>query len=714
MRRHVSARLRLSKAMVQVGLAIMVVSVVFGVMRVDDRVQDLQLHLRVVEVLAKDRPDLKRIQSEVAEVRKDLADIRSEVGWLLPIMPLLAKSPLRGWLPQVGGDLAAAPHLLDMSEALVSGAEMIMDGWSPLIEHIDGQGDRTPADGSASALGALIDSLQRHHARLEQAQAQLKIAGEHRARITTLNLSRRTEALLERVDRTLPLLSAAVDGSLALPALLGFDRPRSYLILVQNSDELRATGGFISAAGQLTVERGKLTALKFMDSYQVDNLENDYPEPPEPLQTYMLAGMWLFRDANWSPDFPTSARQAADLYAYGQGKSVPAVRTAGTFDGVIALDQEVVRLWVKTLGPLDVAEMTTPLSDDNLVELMRSAWIPYSNSRTQEVYSPRKDVIGNLARALHARLTSGEPANWLELARATYKALREKHLLVYVKDPTVSGLLTQLGWDGAVRSFDGDYLLVVDSNVGFTKVNPLVNQSFDYAVTISSDPASHPLEAGATRDGLTAKAALSIGYQLQQRSAERTCDQKMGYRFDALVTYESMMDSCYWDYLRVYTPKGSQLRGAKGYPIPEESLIGGKPTGGEVEELSPEAGKEVLATIFLLERGGQRFLRFEYDLPRGIVRSLGDNMWRYSLYWQKQPGTPAIPTRLTVTLPGGSVLVRSTPAMSSALSEVSGATPTIEQLGNAVPAVRTAGTLHVRYQLELTSDFAVELIFQRK
>ena len=34
-----------------------------------------------------------------------------------------------------------------------------------------------------------------------------------------------------------------------LPNLLGFNRPQTYLLLAQNNDELRATGGFITAIG---------------------------------------------------------------------------------------------------------------------------------------------------------------------------------------------------------------------------------------------------------------------------------------------------------------------------------------------------------------------------------------------------------------------------------------------------------------------------------
>ena len=43
----------------------------------------------------------------------------------------------------------------------------------------------------------------------------------------------------------------------ALPSLLGADKPAEYLLLAQNPDELRATGGFIGAVGVLTLDQGR-------------------------------------------------------------------------------------------------------------------------------------------------------------------------------------------------------------------------------------------------------------------------------------------------------------------------------------------------------------------------------------------------------------------------------------------------------------------------
>ncbi len=103
-------------------------------------------------------------------------------------------------------------------------------------------------------------------------------------------------------------------GAEIMPEMFGQAGPRTYLILLENSDELRPTGGFISAVGHVQVSQGQLISMTAEDSYAIDDFTKVYPDPPQPLLDYMGSEQWVFRDANWSPDFPTTALEAIQLY----------------------------------------------------------------------------------------------------------------------------------------------------------------------------------------------------------------------------------------------------------------------------------------------------------------------------------------------------------------------------------------------------------------
>lgn len=633
------------------------------IVRVGLAARDLQTRVNALQQLAQSEGSLNLAQArgDLSGIKNDLAAIRGAVGWLFPLAPLFVG------LPQIGPDIVASPAAFNMAESLVAAADLAFDAWSPALEMVNARsGD------SAPVTERLIEPLLSHRTQLAQAQVYVQQAAAQRSQIDLAKVSPRFASVLKQVDRAQPLMSLAVDGGLALPQLLGANGVRSYLIVAQNADELRATGGFVSAAGRLTLDHGKIVELEFMDSYQVDNLDKEFPQPPMALQTYMLAGYWLFRDANWSPDFPTSARQLASLYTLGQEKSV---------DGVIALDQAFVRDLLKATGPLELkSNPATTVSAENLTSFMRAAWTPAVGSPTDEAWLARKNFIGALAKALQMRLLNGN-VNAGALGRALYNSICERHLLIYVSEPTLAQSLSRLGWDGAVQASHGDYLQVVDSNVGFNKANALITQSMRYEVAVAPDFAAH--------------ATLSIRYRHNGPPSDQPCVQRVP-DYGPSISYEALMNQCYWNYLRLYAPKDSVLEEASRYPIAAAHLLSGKGSNGDPQILPSEAGKDVFATFFVVEQGREREVRFRYDLPGSVLRPLVQGAWQYSLYWQKQAGLGAILTEVSLLLPKGVTLVRA--------EATTGASPAVEA---------TADGLRLSYQFDLTTDFATAIVVRQ-
>jgi hypothetical protein len=393
--------------------------------------------------------------------------------------------------------------------------------------------------------------------------------------------------------------------------LLGAATPKRYLLLAQNSDELRATGGFVSGVGEVQLEHGRLSAAKFQDSYTVDNLEQPHPLPPAPLRRYMLAGMLVLRDANWWPDFPTSARMVADLYQQDMGEPS---------DGVVAVDLTTLQMLVSELGPIEVPGYQAPVTTENLRTMLMTYWqvplLAAPGKEAAEWWSHRKDFAADLMLALlQQTMERATTEDLLGLARTLGTALRQRHLLVYVNDPAAQVLLHDAHWDGAVRESAGDYLMVVDSNVGFNKVNPNIEQTLSYDLVL--DPSG------------TATAQLVLTYRHRILRPTPACVHEPRYG----DSYEDLMERCYWDYLRIYLPAGSELMDLSG--------------GDSPAEVYEEADRTVVGTAFLLETGQSRSLRLTYHprLPAG--------QGKYTLLIQKQPGAEAIPVRIRVRLPEG-------------------------------------------------------------
>jgi hypothetical protein len=610
----------------------------------------------LVQALRQDVQSLERIMQtpasitngalgpQLARFRAHAITLRSAAAPLFPITRQL------GWVPTYGTDLAAAEPLLDLLANLGIAGDESFQALAPIIaEHTTTQ-----------PIGVMItQQLSSERPRLEMARQALAQAAADGMAIPVAQTTSSIRAPLERVLPLLPTASEGIDLAIALPELLGAQGPRSYLLLAQDVNEIRATGGFIGATGVLTLDSGRYGKPVFVDSYAIDNLAaHHYGAPPAPLGRYLGLTAWLFRDTNWSPDFPTSARAAMRLYQQGQGQKV---------DGVVTFDETAVQILLDAIGPVAVAGTDTPISSANVIAYMRNEYITHWNS--QQTWKHRKDFVEPLGQAIMAQLESGASRmNLLALAHAAKRVLDERHVLVYLEQPAAAAILTRHSWDGAVQPGDHDFLMIVDSNVGYNKVYRYIREHMAYVVDIS-DP--------------TAPLATLVVRQTHELSGSSDCP----FHNRGPVSFEGYYLGCFWNYLRVLIPNDSHLVAAYAAPVPEESTFWGDGYDGTVSLGPGEASTNELGALVVVPSGGERETAFAYQLPPGVLTREG-TAWRYRLKLQKQPGTDAIPYHISIRLPQGATL-----------------------LSTSIPPAETVAGM-VSFAFELTRDRSLEIAFR--
>jgi hypothetical protein len=600
--------------------------------------------------------DLMLVGAQLQGLQGDLACLRAEVREFLPLAPLL------GWVPGVGPDVASAPILLDMAQALVDGGVLVSDSLSPLAGQIQSGDLGLDLAGATAALDAARPALA-------EAEQKLGTAAKLQTALNAEALSPRLGRLLQLTERYLPLLRTGVKAARIAPELLGADGTRTYLILAQNDDERRPTGGWISGMGLLTVAQGNITGVSFQDSWAVDNLAVPHEFPPDSMYRVLWAEMWLFRDANWSPDFPSSAQIAERILESDQGISV---------DGVIAVDQQALRLLVQAMEPLAVGSNDEPVTGANVLNFIRDAWTEPQEGlglteNRQEWAEHRKDFMADLVGGIVDKAqTQPHTVDLSSLAQAIWKGLQERHILVYLHDPEAAELLATQRWDGALLSTPGDYLQVVDANVGFNKLDPNVQRTIVYDVDLT--------------DPTRAQAEVAVHYRNASQRIVGDCVQQIEW----LPTYQERMHGCYWDYVRLYVPEGTHLLTEEREPLPPGSLLARyafAPPGDAGPDLEPlDRDKAAYGVFFVLEPEEEKEVRLAWQLASGVVQKEADG-WHYQLLVQKQSGAPPIPLKVTVSLPPSSRLVMAEPE------------PHVVQ-DNALT-----------FQLSLAADHHVEIVF---
>ncbi len=567
------------------------------------------------------RLNLNAAADEVHGARQEFYILRGELA------PLL-------WLgARLGGDLGAAQPLMDAGFESLVAADESLSALTPSLGNLE------LSSLSMKQMPQILDALTSARPALARAEIHLGAAAAALARIEG-PLSPRAERWVSQVSQLVQLTQYGIEGAQIAPGLLGQDGSRTYLVLIQNSDELRPTGGFISAVARVVISHGQLISMTVQDSYAIDDFTKEYPNPPQPLLDYMGSEQWVFRDANWSPDFPTTALDAIHLYQISRPEQV---------DGVIGVNLKGIEMLIAGLEPLDVPGLPESVTAANVSQILRETWNPSQNTSRSSAdwwswYSTRKQFIGIIMRAAIDKLLAGK-ANWKQLGLKTIDAFNQRQLMIYTSPGSAADTLRQLRWDGALRSSVGDYLMVVDANVGFSKTNILVSESLNYQVTLLPDG--------------TGRAVVGLNYAHQGTRTDVVCTQIVLY--DKNVTYDKLTSTCYYDYLRLVVPRGSQLTGATAHPVPGKYLLSGVVTDGKTETLQDDpSGWTMFGQFFVVEYGKQLLTRFEYDLPVVVTDVAGQK--RYALLLQKQSGTDAMPVKVKLTLPARARLVSVSPS----------------------------------------------------
>lgn len=592
--------------------------VVWGV-RVALIAQSLTSHLAQAQTIA----DAKSISPKVAceliqNLRGDMVGLKQETGGLVSLAPMLA------WLPSVGGDLQSAPQMFTTADGLTDAGSIVCSSLAPLLDALD-KSNPSPDKFSIEKTVALLAANQ---AQLERATVAANQAQVAWAQVDVQRLSPSIARKVKLLDRGLPLIRAGLVALESASDLLGANGASTFLLIAQNEDELRPTGGYITGVGEIQFKNGQLASMTFRDSYAVDDFSQPYPDPPDALRRYMQIDQWVFRDSNWSPDFPTVVRQAIPLYRPGY-RIDP--------DLVIAIDQIALQEIVRALGPVTVKGHDTPITGDNLIAYMRGAWAPTNSDFSGDWWKNRKSFMGPLADAVWERIKGGQ-FDPTALGQAMLRLLDQKHILVYARDTQMAALLAEHDWDGALRSSPSDSLMVVDANVGYNKSNLRVRESMDYQIDLRP---SIP------------QARLTLTYT---NTSQVNYPCKPEIRYDPM--YETMMDRCYFDDLRIFVPLGSQLIDATRIPVPAQALWSKKSEPGDVAvRPAEESPWTVFEVMGVLPTATTQTRVFAYALPSVVKWDQSDGT--YALHIQKQPGTKGHALSVRIHLPDQTTLVDS-------------------------------------------------------
>lgn len=307
-----------------------------------------------------------------------------------------------------------------------------------------------------------------------------------------------------------------------LPEILGLEERVRYLVLFQNPDELRSSGGWISSYALISFEGGQIRELKVDDIYNLDgdltNANISHPAPVS-MRDALEIDEITHSLSNWSPDLQSVTSLNEQLL----NKIDPGAK----LDGTITIDTEVLKSLLSVWGEIIIPGESQPITAENLDEKIFNM-----HKQFQPGESLKSPFLANLSNTILQKVLTAKISEIGNIGTVFLDSLESKNITIYLKNREAYEYLSQNRWSGTVHDSYKSAPFTVEWNWGANKVNSKIERSITHNIDILSEE------------------GIEYTYNLALRNTATTKVYPLGD---------------YTNYLRVYIPENAEIRSVTGF-----------------------------------------------------------------------------------------------------------------------------------------------------
>ena len=243
-----------------------------------------------------------------------------------------------------------------------------------------------------------------------------------------------------------------------------FASDQTWVVMLQNTTELRPTGGFTGSYALVELRDQTLQLLAIEDIYDADGQVDRFRTAPPGIAEYTSGENGLrLPDANWWPDFPTSAQTQLDFLAEAGRENLV---------GVVAINLSLIQDILSITGPIDLPDYSTRLTRENASTILRA--------HAQEFFPGsrgKKQMLGYALEQLQYQLATLNGVQQRAVLQVLLRAAVTKDIQIFSTDPAQQQALQALGVTAALDSPDSSTLALIEANVGINKANEFVTRT---------------------------------------------------------------------------------------------------------------------------------------------------------------------------------------------------------------------------------------------
>lgn len=371
------------------------------------------------------------------------------------------------------------------------------------------------------------------------------------------------------------LVSDSEDG---IATFLGLRGEKKYLLLIENSQELRPGGGLITTYGILDIINGQIKNLT------IDHVQNlrliyllPYEQNPEAIQKTMRhqKDMYLY-DANWNGDPEVWLEKMFTSWNKQKEK----------VDGLIVLNTKVLEDIVRQYEPLRLAGIKEDFHADDIVASLDQ----YFELENKNVVTEKYKILGPVVESIFQNITASKPQKIFAILGDIKKRFQARDIFVYMPDPAVRMALEKNGVHGKLPEVVGDEFYPLIANLGSGKADGYIKRYLTLDI-FAQDPTVPVSRA-------TIKHDYSSGQDVFRAGG-------------------------YYGFLRVLLPLGSKIGSFDGFNLASDGA-------------DTDSKRQVYGNYFTVGTGKTKDISIAYALADSVAESLKKGS--YLLTLRKQGG----------------------------------------------------------------------------
>ncbi|MBR1906620.1 MAG: DUF4012 domain-containing protein [Clostridiales bacterium] len=360
---------------------------------------------------------------------------------------------------------------------------------------------------------SLVETAKPYLGRIKEFLKTNKLLKDHQKQLVKVTAKLdKAENLLKEYDAYVPYIDI----------LLGDGSDRTYLLVAQNSAEMRAAGGLPASIGTVTIKDGIIKIGKFLPYTKVLPFYNKgIKQPFTKVEKEIFYEGWYCKKltaATVNPHFPKAAQLLANGYKKMHGKKI---------DGIISMTPAIVGRLMSITGPIKLSNGVKLDEKYSVKYLQRDVYFQYFTKKTmsnQKLHDKANDKTNEMFAEAAKKVISGVMSNLdlktiMKLLDIIKQSSEDRVFQMWMADSALEEKVKSLGCSGSLN-YDpqnpkiGVYFNIRDANrlgnyvdikvtMGKEKVNKDGSVTYPVTVKLKNNIDSKTIRDGGTSGYLT-------------------------------------------------------------------------------------------------------------------------------------------------------------------------------------------------------------------